>query len=79
MRTHSFFSVFTIVSGQRTGALVQARDLVVGGTKVGTGSLQVCSLEGHKFSSFIITVTCLLSLNKCFTLPYLNCEQIHPK
>ena len=28
--------------------------------------------EGHKFISFITTVTCLPSLNKGFTLPYLT-------
>ena len=29
-------------------------------------------LEGHKFISFCTTVTCLPSLNKAVTLPYLN-------
>ena len=29
-------------------------------------------LEGHKFISFFITVTCLPSLNKGVTLPYLK-------
>ena len=27
-------------------------------------------IEGHKFISFILTVTCLPSLNEGFTLPY---------
>ena len=34
--------------------------------------LILCFIEGHKFISFILTVTCLPSLNEGFTLPYLN-------
>ena len=34
--------------------------------------LILCFIEGHKFISFILTVTCLPSLNEGFTLAYLT-------
>ena len=34
--------------------------------------LFLCFIEGQKFISFFITVTCLPSLNKGVTLPYLT-------
>ena len=37
-----------------------------------TYNADFCSSEGHKFISFFITVTCLPSLNKGVTLPYLR-------
>ena len=35
--------------------------------------LFLCFIEGHKFISFFITVTCLPPLNKGVTLPYQGC------
>ena len=49
------------------------------GSFLETYNADFCSSEGHNFISFFITDTCLPSLNKGVTLPYLRRYLTLPK